>query len=450
MVVDVLAASEGRPAALALITPHGSYTYESLGRRVDERVAELVNAGMGPADVVPFPAEPDEHGVVELLALWRLGAVPVPLNTALTGREREAARKRLATATVPADTQVLLWTSGTSGRPRGIALSHDNLVASTRGAAERLRLNQDDVWLASLSPAHVGGLVLIVRSFLLGGTLVAFGTFRAEIVSRLIDGKAVSGCEGARENVPSLTHLSLVPTQLLRLLDHRAGVPLPSTFRCALIGGAHAPAGLVARAHRAGWPLSLTYGATEMSSQIATATPEVTLDKPGAVGAPMPGVELRIDADGEISARGPTRAIGYLGGEDSTGPLADDAGWYHTGDLGRLDDDGDLWITGRRIDRIVSGGVTIDAVDVEEALRSHPAVIDACVVGVADEEWGERVAAWVEPVVGEFSVEEVGEYLRGRLSAAKLPRVWHVEGGLPRNANGKVDRERVRMVLQSY
>jgi len=351
-----------------------------------------------------------------------------------------------------------------------VALSQDNLVVSARGAAERLSLHEDDVWLASLSPAHVGGLALIARSLLLGSTLVAIGAFRADVVSRLLDGEARPP-GGLHGRMPAVTHLSLVPTQLLRLIDHREGIAPPPTFRCALIGGAHAPAGLVARAQRAGWPLSLTYGATEMSSQIATATPGLTLRKPGTVGAPMPGVELRIDDDAEISARGPTRAIGYVGGGDASssaddadtgsgpgnagdrsdpgGSLADNGGWYRTGDLGRIDADGDLWITGRRVDRIVSGGVTIDAVDVEEVLRGHPAVVDACVVGVADEEWGERVGAWVEPVVGEFSVEEVEVYLRDRLSVAKLPRVWHVEGGLPRNANGKVDRARVRAVLES-
>jgi acyl-CoA synthetase (AMP-forming)/AMP-acid ligase II len=114
-----------------------------------------------------------------------------------------------------------------------------------------------------------------------------------------------------------------------------------------------------------------------------------------------------------------------------------------------VDDDGDLWITGRRMDRIVSGGVTVDAVDVEEQLRSHPSIVDACVVGIADEEWGEKVGAWIEPVVGEFSIEEIEAYLRGRLSAAKLPRLWHVEGDLPRNANGKIDRARVRAVLKA-
>ena len=140
--------------------------------------------------------------------------------------------------------------------------------------------------------------------------------------------------------------MSLVPTQLLRLMEHRRGAPPPYTFRCALIGGAHAPAELVARAHRAGWPLALTYGATEMCSQATTAPPELTRQKAGTVGPPLKGVEVRIDDHGEILTRGETRAIGYVGVgsgtsvQDPPSLLDTDSGWYHTGDLGHFDEDG--------------------------------------------------------------------------------------------------------------
>jgi len=122
-------------------------------------------------------------------------------------------------------------------------------------------------------------------------------------------------------------------------------------------------------------------------------------------------------------------------------------GWLHTGDIGALDEEGDLWVTGRRSDRIVTGGVTVDAVEVEEALRAYPAVADACVVGLPDPEWGERVAAWVVPEPGGLDVGELGAFLRGRLSGPKLPRIMHVGGALPRNPNGKVDRTAVRSAL---
>ena len=154
---------------------------------------------------------------------------------------------------------------------------------------------------------------------------------------------------------------------------------------------------------------------------------------------------MKVSGDGEIAVRGATQAIGYVGSDEA---MADAEGWYHTGDLGRIDDDGDLWVTGRRIDRIVSGGVTVDAVEVEQALRAHPAVLDACVVGVSDAEWGEVVGACVVPADGAFDLDAVDEALREELSAAKRPRLWSIENELPLNANGKVDRARVKVLLE--
>jgi len=238
-----------------------------------------------------------------------------------------------------------------------------------------------------------------------------------------------------------VTHASLVPTQLLRLLEARDDRPAPPTFRCALVGGAHAPPQLVARALDAGWPLALTYGMTEMTSQVATAPPDLVRRKPGAVGAPLEGVELRIAGDGEILVRGATLARGLMG---PTRALTDDAGWYHTGDLGRLDEEGHLWVTGRCSDRIVSGGVTVDPREVEAVLRAHPAVVDVCVVGLPDAEWGEKVVAAVVPVEGAFDLEDVDGWSRARLGAPRRPRRWLLVDALPLNANGKVDRGEVR------
>lgn len=439
-VVDVLERSEARPDDPALVGSGVTWSYADLDERVGARWNGFRSAGAGQDRLFPLPVEPTPEGIVDLLALWRMGAVPVPLNPRSTEAERVSASEELAESDPPEGTQVVLWTSGTSGRPRGVALSWENLEASARAAADRLGLGASDVWLASLSPAHVGGLATITRSILLGGVLVTPGSHDTARLSDLLDGS-----DAAAESGRPPTHVSLVPTQLLRLLDHRGDRPAPLGLRCALIGGAHAPASLVERAIDAGWPVALTYGATEMSSQIATAPPEVVRAAPGTVGRPLAGVEVHVGEDGELRARGATRALGYVG--RGAGPLADDEGWYRTGDLGRIDGEGLLWITGRRIDRIVSGGVTIDAVEVEEELRAHPTVIDACVVGVPDEEWGERVGAWVEPVEGELDLEELDRHLRERLSAAKLPRIWHVAAAIPRNANGKVDRAAVRDVL---
>jgi O-succinylbenzoic acid--CoA ligase len=446
MVVDLLEwtlAAERRPrvdpARVALLWPGGSLTYGELNRSVDERARALTAEGVDAGAVCPTVASNDVNGIVALLATWRCGATVAPLNPRLTRLEADGARAALAGVaegnraglTGAAGAQVILWTSGTSGVPRGVALSFDNLCASTAAVGDRLGSSVDDVWLASLSIAHVGGLALVVRALITGAAVFAPGAFDVEVASKLIDGR-------------QLTHVSLVPTQLLRLLDHRTEGP-PPTFRCALIGGAHAPTDLVTRALDAGWPISLTYGMTEMSSQVATSPPTHVRAKPGALGKPLEGVELKIDGGGEILLRGRTRAIGYVGGDEA---IADADGWYHTGDIGHVDGDGDLWVTGRRIDRIVSGGVTVDAFEVEKALRAHPAVADACVIGVSDAEWGEVIGACVVPAGDEFDLDAVDESLRDRLSSAKRPRLWWIEKELPLNANGKVDRARVKAALE--
>ncbi len=437
MVVDVLARVSAPPDRTVLWDAEGARTHAELAARVDERAADLDAVGHGPGEIVPVVLDTDLDGIVTLLALWRVGATPAPLSSRLTEPERDAARRALSG--VAGGAQAVLWTSGTAGRPRGVALTFDGIEASARAAAARLSLGPDDIWLASLSLAHVGGLALVTRALLLGSRLVAVGPFQAVAAAALVDGR------GAPPGV-TVTHVSVVPMQLLRMLDVRGGAPPPPSLRCVLVGGAGAPAGLVARALEAGWPLALTYGLTEATSQVATASPDLVRRKPGTVGSALPGVDLRVADDGEILVRGSTLASGYVATDHA---LLGEDGWCHTGDLGRLDADGDLWVTGRRIDRIVSGGVTVDAAEVEEALRAHPGVRDVGVVGLPDEEWGERVGAWVEPVDPDAPdlVTALHDFLAERLTAAKRPRLYHVAPGLPRNANGKLDRRRVREAL---
>jgi O-succinylbenzoic acid--CoA ligase len=435
MVVDLLDEAAGAPDAVALVSDEGAWTFAQLDEAVTARADALRSDGFTTGRVVPLSVDASPDAVVTLLALWRVGATPAPLNSRLTEHERAAAETALADTS--SDAQAILWTSGTEGRPRGVAISYRNLAASAFGARRRLSLGPDDAWLASLSPAHIGGLALITRSLLVGSRLVAVGGFDAVRTVDLIYGSD-----------QAVTHVSVVPTQLLRLLDLRAGQGPPPTFRCALVGGARTPSDLLRRALDDGWPVALTYGLTEATSQVATAAPALTSAKPGTLGPPLDGVEVRVTDDGEILVRGPTVASAYVGTEvaDVVGP----DGWLHTGDLGTLDDDGDLWVTGRRADRIVTGGVTVDAVEVEEALRSHTAVADACVVGLTDEEWGERVAACVVPTaVAGVDLDELSAFLRERLSGPKLPRVLRVVDALPRNANGKVDPAAVKESLSA-
>jgi len=225
---------------------------------------------------------------------------------------------------------------------------------------------------------------------------------------------------------------------LHRLLDLWGEGQAPESLNCLLIGGARAEDALVERAVALGFPLFLTYGLTEAASQVATAPPELVRSKPGTVGPPLPGVEVRIAFDGEILVRGGTVAPGERG----------EGGWLRTGDLGRLDEDGHLWVVGRLSHRIISGGVNVDPVEVEGFLRECPGVEDAAVVGLPDPEWGERVVAALvldDPTEPPPPLEEL---VRTLLSAPKRPRELRFVAALPRNANGKVDRSRVRALFR--
>lgn len=319
-----------------------------------------------------------------------------------------------------------LLTSGTAGAPQKVSLTVRNLLASAEAAQQRLNLLPADRWLASLSIAHVGGLALVTRAAHIGSAVVLPGRFRVETFLSL----ALAG---------SVTHASLVPTMLHRTVDALGDSRSPLALRCILVGGATAPAPLVERALVRGLPIALTYGLTEATSQVATAPPSLVRQKPGTVGSPLPGVRLRLANGGEILVAGPTVAPGH----------ADEDGWLHTGDLGRTDQEGHLWITGRASDRIISGGVNVDPREVEAVLRTHPALQDAVVVGIPDPVWGERVVAAVVPQSpSETTLDEVAAWSRRFLSAAQLPRGLRFVKRIPLNTNGKPDRQRIRALFR--
>ena len=461
-----------RPDALALDDGSRSWSYRELDQRASA-AAERLRALGAAGQAIALVSETTGPAVVAVHAALRAGAVLAPLSPRLTVEELRPAldvlTPRLVLAApeawdrvlgagvrpapldalegdagavvladrilprhgcppVPEETRVVIWTSGTGGRPRGVALTRANLSASMRGAAARLALRPDDRWLATLGLAHIGGLVLALRAAATGAAVIARGRFLPDEAAALMASGAVS-------------HASLVPAMLRQLVDLIGGRPVPA-LRCLLVGGAACPRALVESTVAAGLPLALTYGMTEATSQVTTAEPELVRRKPGTVGSPLEGVELRVDESGEILLRGPTVAAGYVGTEQ---PLLDPDGWLRTGDLGELDDDGHLWVTGRRSDRIVTGGVNVDPVEVEDVLRLHTGVSEAVVVGVPDERWGEVVAAAVVRSSGAYpDPGELEELTRTRLTTSKVPRRWLFLAELPRNANGKVNRDAVR------
>ena len=384
---------------------------------------------------------------VELLhALPKLGAVLVPINTRLTSGERrwqledcgarvvveeppegEEANVDLRVRVDADAARTLIYTSGTSGLPKPVVLTHGNHAASAMASAWNLGVAPDDRWLCPLPLFHVGGLAVLLRSSL-------YGT--AAILHDGLDEEAALKSLGSGE----ATLVSLVPTMLRRL--RAAGLEQAPALRAALLGGGPVPRDLLEWARELGLPVLATYGMTETASQVAT-TPAG-----GGEGARiLPGVEVRIGTavlpygatvpsrrdTGEILVRGPMVAVGAVA----------DNGWLHTGDRGHIDLEGLLHVDGRLKDVIVTGGENVSAAEVEEALLSHPAVQDAAVVGRPDAEWGEVVTGFV--VLSETAAEpaDLIEHCRTRMAPFKVPKAIELVRGLPRNAAGKLVRSQL-------
>ena len=336
----------------------------------------------------------------------------------------------------PDSVQSIVFTSGTTGKPKGAQITFSNLDHSALASAERLGASPEDRWLCPLPFYHVGGLSIIFRSAIYSSSIVLPESTSAEAIIK-----------GLHES--QATMVSLVPTHLYRMLE--AGFEPPKSLRLILLGGAAATPELVRRCIEKNLPIALTYGLTECASQVATATPEQVRAKPGTVGKPLSGTTVHIvDAEGydlppgeygEIVVSGATVMKGYLGQTPTDGT-------FHTGDIGYLDADGDLWIVQRRSDLIVSGGENVYPVEVEAVLRQHPAVEDACVVGLPDAEWGQRVAAMVALRKGESLGEsELIAFSRERLAGYKQPRKIVFVDELPQTASGKIQRAKVREQL---
>jgi O-succinylbenzoic acid--CoA ligase len=334
----------------------------------------------------------------------------------------------------------LLYTSGTTGRPKGVPLSHRNFLASAEAAARHLGTRPDDRWLACMPLFHVGGLSILLRAALAALPVVVQERFDPEAASHALD-------------TEEITHVSLVPTMLERLLDARGKRPAPPRLRCVLLGGGPAPPPLVERAAKLGFPLAPTYGLTEATSQVATLRPTGAADPTRDGLEPLPGTELRILAEegrpaepgepGEILVRGPTVMRGYANRPDETRRVLRD-GWLHTGDMGHLDARGRLFVLDRRRDLIVSGGENVYPAEVEAALVEHPDVLEAGVAGIADATFGRRPAAWLVLRPGRsLATQELERFCRQRLAGYKVPVLYLRVDTLPRNAAGKLLRHRL-------
>ncbi|QLG62092.1 class I adenylate-forming enzyme family protein [Halorarum salinum] len=352
---------------------------------------------------------------------------------------------------------LMLFTSGSTGTSKLVVLTMGNVLASATASAFRLGVNPDARYMAALSFHHTGGIMPLYRAALYGTGVVLRTGFDAGGVA-----------DDVREY--DVTGISLVPTMLRRMLDARG--TLSDSLRVVLLGGAPASEELIERCRHYSIPVHPTYGMTEAASGITVARPGEAFDRVGTVGRPLLWTDVRVrDEDGEelppgevgeFVVSGPSVTPGYYRNREAN-ESALGADGLATGDRGYRDEDGYCYVLNRADDRILTGGENVDPGEVLAALREHPEVADAAVVGVPDEEWGERVAALVVPA-GEgaergpgdgpaetpddapdrLDAEELRAFCRERLADFKLPRAIRFAEGLPRTDSGTVRRPEVR------
>jgi len=386
----------------AIWTHDLSISYQALWQKIEDLSFYFAQQGIKERDRVAFVTETSVHSIIAFFALLEIGASPCLLSTRLPSEKipsyLSAARSSffldIKTNSIQKrkidplshDQAVLLFTSGSSGSPKLASLSVEHFIASAGSSNLALSLTSNSCFLLTVPLFHVSGLSILFRCLLSGSSIA--------LTSDLLIGH------------PSITHVSLVPTQLLRVLEKESPFPY---LKCALIGGAPISESLIQKALEKKMPLYLTYGMTEMASQI-TMTSKSDCLLPLHLGKPLLGKELSFASDGEILVKGTSLFNGYdspLGAQKTVLK----GGWFATGDLGALDTNGNLKYKGRKDNLFISGGENIYPEPIEEALGTISGVLQSLVIPLEDLEFGNRPVAFIHMEGSLLSKEEFHEKL---------------------------------------
>jgi O-succinylbenzoic acid--CoA ligase len=431
--------AETCPDRAAVVAGDATLDYAELEAEAEAAARRLAGKGVRRGSVVAITMAPGAEYTIAMHALMKLGAAAFPIDPRLSAEERA----RCFTDELPAltidgpddlggheadlpllgelemdETCSRVLTSGTSGSSRQVELTYGNHLWSAVGSAFNLGVDPGDRWLCCVPLFHVSGLTILLRSAIYGTTAIVQDGFDVDRVAESLEGDDV-------------TIVSLVTTMLTRLLDAGAAIERP---RALLVGGGPVPDEVLEEALGLGATVVQTYGLTEACSQVTTLSPADARRKRGSAGRPLLTTHVRI-AEGEILVQGPTIAPGAV----------DQDGWLHTGDSGRIDPEGFLWVEGRRDDVIVTGGENVEPREIEEVLAAHPDVLEAAVVGRPDPDWQNAVVAVVVPREGvETASEELRSWCAARLAAFKVPKRFEVAAELPRTASGKLRRAELR------
>lgn len=441
-------------------------TYAELDDASDRFAAAFVETGLRRGDrVATLTASTPEH-VAVLFACAKAGLILLPLSWRLSPAELryqlddaepslflvEEEHEGLAAATGhrferlaepgpgvrPRDVSVadedgllLVYTSGTTGKPKGALLTHANCFWTNLSFDLTTGISQDDVVLQVLPQFHVGGWnVQALLAWWKGATVVLERHFDPGRALRLIEEKRVTTMMG-------------VPATYLFLAQEPgfAGADL-SSLRRAVVGGAPMPEALLETWAARGTAIVQGYGLTEAAPNVLCLPPEDAVRKLGCAGKPYCFVDVRLSDEEELQVRGPNVFPGYWRNPEATAQVFTEDGWLRTGDIAGRDDEGFYRIKGRLKDMFISGGENVYPAEVEAVLHEHPSVADAAVLGVPDERWGEVGVAFV--VADGVSDEELLEWCRGRLARFKVPKSFRFIGEIPRNGMGKVQKQELR------
>lgn len=431
--------SQSCPERVALIVGDSAVSYAELEAEATWVARRLAAHGVRRGTLAALTMHPGREQVVVVHALMKLGAVLLPLSPRLTESERAAVLAQeqpevdldepaLLTQT-EADLPLLgehdmndphcrILTSGSTGTAHAVELTYGNHMWSAVGSAFNLGVDPADRWLCCLPLSHVSGLSIVMRSVIYGTGMVLHEGFSTDRVAAELEAGEIS-------------LVSLVPTMLGRLLEAGADLSGP---RAILAGGGPVPRAVLEEALARGAAVHQTYGLTEAASQVTTLSPFEIRRKLGSAGRPLLTTHLRI-SDGEILVQGPTISPGCL----------DSDGWLHTGDLGRIDEEGFLYVEDRIDDLIISGGENVVPAEVENALLRHPDVLEAAVVARDDPEWQQAVTGVVVLRDGsDTTSEELRRHCADLLAAYKVPKRIEFAAALPRTPSGKLLRRALR------
>ncbi len=441
-------AAEASPDAPALIAYHRVFSYVDYHAQVADVRRRLQQAGLTEGNIVAIALPPGAPYPLLLMGLLRLGAVALPVNTrfpsqylldivqavrcrdmitpygasitTMQGKLHAMCPRNLIAADPPPPRHraelprerpaTLVLTSGSSGPPKAALHTVGNHLESAARSNANLPLGEGDRWLMSLPLYHVSGLGILFRC-LLGRAAVVFPGVN----------------ESTTESIEKygVTHVSLVATQLHRMIEDERGVAALRRLKAILLGGGPAPEALIGKAADLGLPLYTTYGLTEMATQVTTTRHGDPPDRLRSSGYPLAPDAIRIGEDGTIEVGGATLFQGYVERDKVTRPISEE-GWFRTGDLGRFDEDGYLHVLGRRDNGFISGGEDIQPEEIEGMLRACTGVLDAMVVPLSDAEYGAIPVAFVRMAIGTpLDPATLHTELKERLPKFKIPRHFH-------------------------